>query len=422
MSLSYVFRASFISLCLIALPTYGADCPKALDYPANGVEVTDTNPRFNLKNPAKGGTTAAICLLTEEDLRNGHQCSNRDAVTEAPLLTVGLCNAGTDDFGALPASAITGADAIIVLFRPLGPIVTTQYLRIEATDAQGTALDPVPVYKIVARAGVQDFAEDPRYKLWIYTGYTYLRTKADFRDGFPELLARYETRLYDEGIGIKTADPARYRLMTEPALHCSDCGRFPHFRILRLYGETGLTGTAVVNTNGQQPATTPVRQAFTGSVGAGWGWTLPIATDKRGATNAFSILAIARLGILTIPGLDADSTATPPIVATSGKTAYNWMLGYRIENESGGNFEGKYFELGLGESEQFSRKKVPRLRADLFVPFPGDNKLFRFATRMQFDTPTPFNKKENADPGGEIRISLVFNIDARELTKRLGGK
>lgn len=217
---------------------------------------------------------------------------------------------------------------------------------------------------------------------------------------------------------MKKQDPAAF----EAVINHTNGEKFPHFRVLRLYGETGLTGSEVVDATATTTTAARVRQAFTGSVGAGWGWTMPVSTEKRGDTSAFTILGISRLGIQTIPGVDANPTATPPVTGVPGKLAYNWLAGVRIENEKGGNFEGKYFEIGLGESEQFTHKKVPRLRADLMVPFPGDNKLFRSATRMQFDTPTPFDRKENTDPGGEIRISIVFNIDTQELSRRLGGK
>jgi len=334
---------------------------------------------------------------------------------------IGVCTGGKSNFLLTPA-AITAADAILIRMDKNTPGIVTRYLRIEGKDAAGKDLAPAPVYKITVVAGVENFAKDSRYKLWIYTGYTYLRTKSDFKDGYAELLARYETRLYDQRIYMKQYDNEMYKKIEEHKCAPTDkCGKFPNFRILRLYGETGLTGTAVVDPNNTS-APTRVRQAFGGSAGIGAGWTLPVSHENPDDTNAFSILGVMRLGILTIPGIDANPTATPPVAATNGKIAYNWMAGVRIENETGGKFEGKYFEIGLGESEQFTRKKVPRLRADLMVPFPGQNDLFNFATRMQFDTATPFNRKTNEEPGGEVRVSIIFNIDVQTLSKRLSGK
>jgi hypothetical protein len=408
-------------LVCLAVPLQAITCPSgpATDPTTITINATaaDPSPMFVLNNPANAKANATACLLTEADLKAGRTCSStdRETFTTPPSLTLGVCTAGATNFSSLGGDAFKNANTILLSFTPRAPGRVHQYLLVQADSFTQT-------YEVTAIAGVPDFAHDSRYKVWLYTGYTYLRSKSDFQEGYPELLARFETRMYDGRIAMKIADPARYAQMISGK--CTDCGTFPHFKVMRLYGETGLTGAAVTTTTTDPNVqTTNVRQAFAGSFGLGWGWTLPVAVENSGDTAAFSLLGVARLGVVTIPGVDADPNATPAVLATPGKTAFNWVAGGRLENENGGNFEGAYFELGLGESEQFTRKKVLRLRADGLIPLSsGDNKLFRFAARLQLDTARPFHQKQNDDPGGEIRVSILFNMDLHELADRLSGK
>ncbi|MGA8810354.1 MAG: hypothetical protein WB973_20980, partial [Thermoanaerobaculia bacterium] len=355
---------------LLSFPIYAADCPTPNDF-GGTLALSGDVPKATLKNPAKGGSAASICLLTEADLESNHTCSTADALTTAPTVVVGLCTAGKNNFSSnLTSAGIAAADAILVEFRPTEAGQTVKFLRVEAKDPAGKDLNPSPVTKIVATAGTPDFSTDSRYKVWLYTGYTYLRTKNDFKDGYPELLARFETRLFDNAIFLEQTDLAKFdRMRKHECLPNDKCGLFPHFNVLRLYGETGLTGTTVASTS--TTATTPpvttttvtgVKQAFAGNVGVGYGWTLPVTTrpalpGEVGDTNAFTILAVSRLGIVTVPGVDAD--ATKNIAAKPGTTAFSWSTGIRIENANllrgkGGNFEGAYFEVGFGENEQFT--------------------------------------------------------------------
>ncbi len=426
-----------VFIVLLAFPVYAADCPTPSDF-GGTIALTGNSPKVTLKNPAKGGSAASICLLTEGDLEKGHTCTNADPLTAAPTVGLGLCTAGANNFNnSLTSAAIAGADAILVEFHPAEAGQTVRYLRVEAKDASGKDLNPPPVTKIVATAGTPDFATDSRYKVWLYTGYTYLRTKNDFKDGYAELLARFETRLFDNAIYLEQTNHDKFdRMRKHECIETDKCGLFPHFNVLRLYGETGLTGASVGSTSTSTttpPVTTTtvtaVKQAFTGNVGVGYGWTLPVTTrpalpGEVGDTNAFTILGVTRLGITTVPGVDAD--ATKNIAAQPGTTAFSWSIGTRIENANllqtkGGNFEGAYFEIGIGENEQFERKKVPRLRVDGLVPLPAGSDLVRFALRVQLDTARPFSPKENVDTGGEIRISGLFNIDLKELARRFGG-
>jgi hypothetical protein len=410
-----------LSLGLCVLPMRAA-CPTGSAYPPGGIMLTAkiTAPdMFRLTNEAHGKAKAKLCMLTESDVVNGHTCANPDPLSAPSPLSIGLCTNGNANFNpTLTSDEIVAADQILVQFSPTEAGETKRTLRLEVTKADDTA-DFNRMYTIVGTAGVPDFAKDSRYKLWLYTGYTYLRTKSDFKDGYPEILARFETRLYDQRIFMKKHDRAQYdKIVNHEVNNCRHL--VPCFPILRLYGETGLTGTTVQSGSGNDPNTAApkVKQAFEGSFGIAPGVTLPVTTENsQQDTNAFSVLFPLRLGIITVPGVDAQGTTA----AIPGRTAFNWSGNLRIENESGGNFEGTYFELGVGESEQFTRKKVPRLRADGLMPLNSGSTLFRFAMRLQLDTTSPFNKKENVEPGGEIRISILFNMDLKELARRFSG-
>jgi hypothetical protein len=426
----YIVLITTLLFLLMPVPSRSdTKCPQANPYPTNGIELTaaaGSPGTFVLQNDAAKSVKANLCWITETDLLKGRTCESADLepITEQLPFVVGLCSGGNNNFASpLPSGEIVKADAILVRFNnPTAAGNATHYLRLETKDKDDKDL-PAQLYKVTGTAGVPDTAADSRYKVWLYAGYTYLRTKSDFKDGYAEMLMRFETRLIDEQLAMRKRHPVRYSLIQQNGKDCAideTCPR-ARFRVLRLYGEVGLTGTAVVNTDSQAPPQTArARQAFGGSFGLGFGRTFPVATEHTTDTKAFTILVVTRLGIITIPGLDADPNATPPVVATSGRTGFSWTIGPRIENERGGKFEGAYFEVGMGESEQFTRKKVPRLHADGLIPI-GNGELLRFAGRLQIDTARPFSKKENADPGGEIRISILTNIDLHELAKRLGG-
>ncbi len=414
------FRGVFaLLLSLGAAGVHAADCPNVKDYPAGGIPLVGTADgpaTFSVRNPAKGAASATLCLVTDEDNTNGRNCAAvaADPITAPSPVDIGLCTTGTNNFNPVKTSAeIIAADAIVLNLTTSGEV--RRHLRIEGKDSAGK--DMLRIYDV--NAGAPDLADDSRYKLWLYTGYTYLRTQSDFKNGYAEVLARFETRLSDERIWMKKNNFDLYNRMANVQCGNNACNRSPYFKVFRLYGETGLTGATVIVDNGAT-SSSRIKQAFAGSFGLGYGWTIPVTVEKNHDTNAFTVLGIGRLGVVTIPGVDADPNATPPITsATPGKTAYNSFLGVRIENETGGGFEGAYLELGGGESEQFTRKKLPRLRFDGLVPFTRSAGAFRLAARLQLDTATPFNRKQNVDPAGEIRISLLLNMDVHELVKRL---
>jgi len=477
-----------------------ADCSKLLK-PADNIIKLDGTGRveavYFLENPLKGKKGVKAEFLTESELlTTGKPAANASAPSP---FTLGICTGGAPAF-ALPGGVppnLDDADGIIIRFVPETTGATTTYLRLVGTEPTAeTEADntddaddskpeqPNATYKLETIAGVPDTATDSRYKVWAYTGYTYLRSQHDFKDGFAEFLARFETRLVDERVAMEHYEPDRYAEIVRTGKRCHAgtatkkhvrsgrmvkqgdilvatdadvaarraavagdtfkataadvasgrltragdiiddiCGR-PSFAIARIYGEVGLTGTALVSADETNNVLGDTSQAFGGSVGAGYGWTRLVGTrDPAKDTNAFSMLFVGRLGILTIPG---NSTATP---ATTSKSAYNYSTNLRIENDFGaGNFEGAYFEIGWGESEQFTRKKYPRLRFDGLLPINSGSKLFRFAGRLQIDAPRPFPnaKTDPKDPpdnlGNEIRISILFNMDLLELGRRMSGK
>jgi hypothetical protein len=443
--------------------------------------TTDTS---TFVNPMAGKPvvkdSAKVSWLTEPQF-----LSDETAETTAPghfPLTVGYCKTdGSGNAGiefptiAISPQRVADTPALAVQYTPTEatngkPFV--RYLKIEwlesASGAAGQAAKPdekdpakqdkprVVAYKVVANADVQDTSSDSRYKLWVYSGYTFLRSKNDFKDGYPELMMRVETRWNDGRIFMKTHLPKTYAKIVKtgcmpPAEEDQDekpiskpdskggkttekiaaeafvC-HTPMFGIARIYGDMGLVGTAIVANGGETSTLGKIKQTFAANIGFGIGKTLLVSTLKDTDTSAFSAMFVPRLGMITIP---ADDTA-----GTQGRSAFNYSLNLRIENEPGfrddgkrgGNFEGAYFEFGFGESEQYSRKKFPRLRLDALLPIGSGSDLFRFAGRLQIDAPRPFHKTKTdpKDPpdnlGNEVRISIVFNMDLLELAKRIGGK
>ncbi|HEX7678260.1 MAG TPA: hypothetical protein VF713_09060, partial [Thermoanaerobaculia bacterium] len=274
--------------------------------------------------------------------------------------------------------------------------------------------------KVTVNSSVPDYASDARYKLWVYTGYTFMRSQNNFSDSYAELLVRVETRWVDERIAFKQKQdhpPPGYTAPKTPPTA---------FGIVRIYGEAGLTGTTAAATGGAGNQTTigGVSQAFGGNFGLGFGYTRLVSHLQPTDTSAFSVLFVPRLGMTSHPA----ATGADP---NSAFTAFDYSANIRIENEpslddkvKAGNFEGAYSEFGVGESEQFSRKKFPRLRYDGLLPIPGGTDLFRFALRLQINAPRPFTSKK-PDPtdnlANEIRISALFNIDLLQLGKRIAG-
>jgi hypothetical protein len=342
------------------------------------------------------------------------------------------------------------AEAIVIRFVPNDSGSFARYLRLTWKES---GQEKTQTYKVTGNAGIPDYAKDARYKIWAYTGFTFLRSQNDFSDSFAELLLRVETRWTDARIAMKHNQPDLYEKIINRGTRCNDdptpdgpitlgsgvprkCGS-ASFGIVRLYGEAGLTGTTASSTGATVGTIGGAQESFAGGFGVGFGYTRLVTFLRDEDTSAFSLLFVPRLGIKSVPA----QTGKPE----TAFTAYDYSANIRIENEprlyskldpddkiKAGNFEGAYFEFGFGESEQFSRKKFPRLRVDGYLPIPSNSDLFRFAMRLQVDAPRPFATaktdstvtppKPRDNLGNEIRISALFNINLLELGKRMAGK
>ncbi|MEA2570841.1 MAG: hypothetical protein QOI24_2842 [Acidobacteriota bacterium] len=450
---------AFLLVFLISAIAHGQGCSTTA--PTNNVvNLTarqTTTDMSTFVNPMAGKAvvkdSAKVSWLTEPQFLSGTAASS--VATGHFPLTIGYCT--TDAGGKADVKfPIVGIDpqqlaatpALALQFAPTEasngePFV--RYLKLEWSESAALPAGKPPAatdtphsvaYKVVAIAGVPDFASDSRYKLWIYTGYTYLRSKDDFKSGYPEMLLRTETRWQDQRIYMKHYKPVEYAKIVDTGCMVDtrdsngNCPKwkYPAFQILRLYGDMGLTGTTVVANSAGGSTLGDIKQTFAANVGVGYGKTVLVSTLKPTDTSAFSAMFVARLGMITIPGSTDAATGT----VTDGRGAFNYSANLRIENEPsfrddgirGGNFEGAYFEIGIGESEQFSRKKFPRLRADGLLPIAGGSDLFRFATRLQIDAPRPLARQKDGGDNlaNEIRLSIVFNIDLLELGKRISKK
>jgi hypothetical protein len=455
---------------------------------------------YSLQNPAKGMNPKSIKAgwLTEHLLMLPNASAAAQPVSDSKPFpfTLGFCGPDPKDktkplsqyfVFSDDLSALASAETIIIRFVPNEVGSFVRYLELQwnkPDDAKVT----IKRFKVTGNASVPDYASDSRYKLWAYTGYTYLRSKNNFKDSFAELLTRFETRWLDERIammkhhpnsyaaavrsgrrcdGIRTRDSRyvnklrkRVQVLSERAEKSKDPDDIQDlaaaneqlasaedqdcptakFSIVRIYGEAGLTGTAAVATASpdtpNQTTIGGITRAFSGSAGFGIGKTVLVSSVRSTDTSAFSAMGVLRLGMITVPGA-TDSQGNPlkddkgnPL-PDSSFSAFSYTLSFRLENEpslddklKAGNFEGAYAEIGFGESEQFSRKKYPRLRFDGLLPIPSGSDLFRFALRLQIDAARPFAKGKSDQPSNlanEIRISALFNMDLLQLGRRIAG-
>jgi hypothetical protein len=420
----------------------------------------DIEEALKLKALADASVTAAmidtvvtaVCWQTADEAANGMACAGSNLVAKAtPLpLTVGYCNeAGTPPVAnvvfptlQLDLKELTASKAFVIRYAPAVKDETNTFLRAEwnvvkkkgatLNEAQTAALaNPIArhrTFRLIGHAGVERFDEDSRYKLWLYTGYTFQSSKNDFSDSYPEVRFRAETRIVDALMAMEQRDRPRYLGLLKTGLNCAPedskkCRR-RWFDTVRIYGEGGLTSVNVENTNmGTTVASKRARQTFDGNFGIGYGTEIVVPAHDND-TNRFAVLAIARFGVTSIPGAAAEPNATPPKAAGDTTIGFEDMFGIRVENDNG-HFEGAYFETGFGESEQYTGKKSPRWRVDGFLPMNKPGGLFRVAGRIQLDRHSPLSdissipadkKPSNAD----VRISVLFNIDLKQLTNRLG--
>ncbi len=227
---------------------------------------------------------------------------------------------------------------------------------------------------------------DARYSVAIYGGVSYLHSRNNFADEFPEVLLTVEPRFVDPR---------------------ADRGGW----VLRGYFRAGLTAT----THGA--AAGILAMAFpeggktletTGGFGFGRSWA--VAHPSDGDVHGFALMAVGRIGILS---LEHPTTPGDPF-------PFQWFAGPRIENE-GGYFAGAFAEIGVGGSSQFGEKGWPRLKFEGIIPFL-DPRTVGFAVRVTVDRPFPGTHHANRESrAGDIKISLLARFDVRQLFDALFG-
>jgi hypothetical protein len=451
--------------------------------------------KYSLQNPIPNGAKSINAgWLTEQLLMQPNASAPAQPTPDLKPFpfTLGFCGPDPNDpskpltkyfvFGS-KLDELASAEKIVINFVSNEAGKFERYLELTwKADDKPETKPTMKRYKVTVNSGVPDYANDSRYKLWAYTGYTYLRSQNDFKDSFAELLLRFETRWSDARIALKHNHPDIYaeaartghrcdsfdedKWQKKKCLLCRIFGsligpqptdsaakpkkpNFPDdcpaatFGIMRIYGEAGITGTTATAA-GSTPSNTTIggtTEGFAGSTGIGFGRTRLVTAIRPTDTRAFSYLFVPRLGINSIPA--ATDANGKPLTDDKGKlispafTAFDYSASFRIENEpillddtlQAGNFEGAYSEIGVGESQQFTHKRFPRLRFDGLLPVPGGSDIFRFAIRLQVDAPLPFSNRKTYtvdkittdNMGNEIRISALFNIDLLALGKRIAG-
>lgn len=243
---------------------------------------------------------------------------------------------------------------------------------------------------------------NPGYRLWLYTGVTLAQSTDDFSKGYPVALIRFELN------------------MTPRSSLC----------FLRASGEAGLTSTTVPTSTSTTTSTTT--KSFDGMAGLGWGHTWDIGSWIKGLSTSSTFLISAQLfgemGVTTVP---ADAATK-----TGGTSFGQTFLGLKIQNENGG-YQGAYFAIGVGRSEQYRGASVPdpnstvpyvlssqevtqRFKVDAFLPFYASGK-YTGAFRLQVDQSRwPFAANLHRLPGN-IRLSLLIRTDIRGWFNALWG-
>ena len=362
--------------------------------------------------PEDLGAASSFCALTGAGGVEGLSCKEaRDKKATFDRFKFYSCDPTSKTLKALTDQEVakelgsggTTAEAVYMSFTPAGDKsseTTVAALRLEQ-GGSGGAFHSIPV------VAVADSYEDSRYMLNLYTGVNLLSTAGDFSKAFGIALLSVETRFMDLRRGV--AQPVE--------------GHW--YFILRGYAEGGLSSTATCTqaTEGstQQQAGCPAdmtltgTKTFVGRMGAGLGFVVPVGSDEHD-TNAFSILVVGRAGGSSIPAQSEGE---------EGFIAFGDFLGLHIENESG-HFAHAYFETGFGQSDQFQSQRTGRWKTDALIPFTDPNHSARLAVRFQADTVSPLAHLNKSSDGnifhpGDIKISLLLNVDIRKFFDFLGG-
>lgn len=278
----------------------------------------------------------------------------------------------------------------------------------------------------IVAASVPGEDENRRYFLNLYGGAAYLYSAQNFGQSFPEVQVAVETRFVEDFLAKRPA---------------FTFGKHMAYWSVRGYAEAGLTSTSVATgaTDAGSSTLSAVTgsKAFVGSVALGAGFNIPVApfTCHPALTCRFSFQALARLSVTSIPIENTALTGTLPT---------GTLFGVRIQNENG-HFRGAYLETGFGQSDSFVYQRSARWKTDTFIPFT-DSGVARLALRVIVDRPSFIFANLNDDfevtkvdaqgktivvtskeeshrliRGGEIKISLLVNVDIRDLFHLLGG-
>ncbi len=383
----------------------------------------------------------AYCFLTTEQALSGTTCKDAgtpDAIVRQfslkgckrvdDLSPMQYLNAGNNNNDTLYT-----ADRLLIGYSPESTFLARAdkaVLRIEYCREPDKEVSPDMTPQLQIKAGVAP-QNDNRFKVNIYTGYAFLHTGDSFSKGYPEVLASAEERLYDGFLRCYFNKSGCW-----DGLDRDEQGniRTP-FSILRMYQEAGWTATTSVaknnaTTSTQDSGVVEGTKTFMGSFGLAGGYSFPVASRSED-TRAFSVQIIGRVGIMATP----NSNSLP------GAAYHNHSFGIRIENETG-RFSGFYIEMGFGQSDQFSYRRIGRVITDTFLPInePGS---FRLALRMQSNVVLRRSGDRDLpliqDPGkpagvyydaatarritdaGEIKLTLLVSTDIFRLAKWLGG-
>lgn len=381
-----------------------------------------------------------LCWLTPEQAANGRKCKEAlppDKSVKA--FSIGIPN----DDGTFSPLRIGQAEKLlkkdlsklVVTYEP-GGLVSREDEAVLQIEWDASEIDKHFVH------GHAEAYQDARYRISIWAGGAYLYSRDNFSQGFPELRLLVETRMrdpyqhYEYCKQMPNPDPVRCpaSVVAAPAPPWWN----PN---LRFYGDHGLTSTTAKSE--VSPEAFAGTKAFDVSGALGLGPTFAVSPrDSEHDTWKFSVLLLVRFGLVSIT--ETAATAGALKLPEQESLPFSSAFGLRVENENG-HFAGAYAEFGVGQSNRFLYQKSRRLKVDLFLPFtePGT---IRLGARTQIDRPFPGSDlNEGCYPltgtaatpppepctgggkvsfeqvhAGDVKISLLFNVDIRTLFDLLG--
>ncbi len=372
--------------------------------------------------PSGADKPAAVTRPTTSASQDGSQ-GTQSITTDAGGATIATKGKATLAAKASPQSVgssdLASADVIYIKFAPTGSGAKTAQAVLRLETSTGPQL-----FNIV---GVASATLDPRYRLTFYAGVSILSsagtTTNNFSDTFPELRLLLEHRLIE---GYEEC-----RSKSGSTGQCDDSTSDAKMFALRTYGDIGLSSTTVRKATGTDltAADFSGTKAFDGTIGLGVGRRFNLShEDAAGGLTQITLLGVARYGIRSLP---------ESVSAEAGLTPAHDGFGIRIENENG-TFQGAYFEVGLGETQEYNLQRTGRLKFDGFLPFT--NGAAKLAARLQIDTagivhnnPMWVDAKDSAGNeltlaqrrdllhAGQIKITFLTAIDVAKVVTLLKG-